>query len=172
MNLHADEPFEERITLICMRKLTLVAMDEGWRTDDPCCRIRRNPPTDGHKAWPLKALEAFEKHWPIGTPQRTAYAVAPWMGNRCSDVARLKWSDLTRKEIVIDGEIVTVDGFEFVEHKGRKRHPTKFFLPLTPMLEAELEGVDRSTTYVVNNTGNRRSGGCYTDHSLSRGVSL
>lgn len=43
--------------------------------------------------WTDAELQAFEKHWPLGTRQRTAYALALYTGQRRSDVARMTWAD-------------------------------------------------------------------------------
>jgi site-specific recombinase XerC len=42
----------------------------------------------------------------------------------------------------------SVEGFEFVQHKGRKRGK-RVFLPMTPMLEKELSGLPRDTVAVL-----------------------
>lgn len=155
-------PHMERIVLICLRKLILVAIDEEWIEVDPTYKMARNPQTDGHRTWPLEIMAQYEKHWPIGTRQRTAYALALWLGNRVSDVARLKWSDYTTKHIMIDDELRQFDGFEFVQFKGRKRGK-RIFLPMTPMLERELAPLSRDTETVLVSS----RGGQYTDGSLS-----
>lgn len=43
--------------------------------------------------WTDEELSAFEKRWPLGTRQRTAYALALYTGQRRSDVARMAWAD-------------------------------------------------------------------------------
>ena len=86
-------------------------------------------------------MEAYEAFWPIGSRQRTAYALALWLGNRVSDVTRLEWSMLTTKTLTLDGNVISVDGFELVQFKGRKRGK-QLFLPMTAMLEAELAGLE------------------------------
>lgn len=157
----SDVPHMERIVLISLRKLIVVALDEEWIETDPTYKISRNPQTDGHKAWPSEILAKYEEKWPIGTRQRTAYALALWLGNRVSDVTRLRWSHLTTKHIIADGQAVAVKGFEFVQFKGRKRGKP-MFLPITPMLERELEPLSRDTETVL--TSSRGEG--YTDASL------
>lgn len=166
LDLFNETPHMERIVLICIRKLIYVAIDEEWIETDPTYKMKRNPQTDGHKAWPADVMAKFEAHWHIGTRQRTAYALALWLGNRVSDVCRLKWSDFTTKHIIYDGEVRTVDGFEFVQFKGRKRGKT-IFLPMTPMLELELATLSRDTETVLTNAWGKQ----YSDNSLSDGMS-
>lgn len=46
-----------------------------------------------HHTWNDAELLAFEDRWPVGTRQRTAYALALYTGQRRSDVARMTWRD-------------------------------------------------------------------------------
>lgn len=149
-----DTPYMERIVLICIRKLIYVAIDEEWIEVDPTFNIKRNPKTDGHKAWPADIMARYEHYWDIGTRQRTAYALALWLGNRASDICRLKWSDLTTKSIMENGELREIEGFEFVQFKGRKYGRT-IFLPITPMLAEALAPLDRSSEAVLLSSHNR-----------------
>jgi integrase len=156
--------------LIVLRKLIVIALDQEWITTDPTLHLKRPPEVEGHAAWGPAEMAAFEAHWPIGTPQRTAYALGLWLGNRVSDIAQLTWDHLTVKEIMLDGSMVKVDGFEFVPHKGRKKKRAKaLFLPMTPMLADQLAAVPRGRNpYVVAN-GNYDRG--YTIDSLSQAMS-
>lgn len=155
-------PHMERIVLICLRKLIMVALDEEWIESDPTYKMTRNPQTDGHKTWPAAVMAKYEARWAIGTRQRTAYALALWLGNRASDVTRLKWSDLTIKHIMEGDTVRSVEGFEFVQFKGRKRG-RKLFLPMTPMLARELAPLPRDTETVLVSARRKP----YTDNSLS-----
>lgn len=157
-----DTPHMERIVLICLRKLIMVAIDEEWIEVDPTYKMTRSPKTDGHRAWTAEIMAKYEAKWRVGTRQRTAYALALWLGNRVSDITRLRWDHQTTKHIAADGEIHAVDGFEFVQFKGRKRGK-KLFLPMTPMLEQELAPLSRGTETVLVSS----RGGAYTDGSLS-----
>lgn len=156
-------PHMERIALLCLRKLIVVALDEEWIEVDPTYNMSRSPQTKGHKAWPLEMMEKYEKKWAIGTRQRTAYALALWLGNRVSDVGRLKWSDYTTKHFM-DGDVLhSVEGFEIVQFKGRKRG-NSLFLPMTPMLEYALWPLNRRTETVLTT----ERGKAYSDGSLTK----
>lgn len=162
LSIFRDTPHMERIVLICLRKLIMVAIDEEWIEVDPTYKMTRSPKTDGHRAWTPETMAKYEAKWGIGTRQRTAYALALWLGNRVSDVTRLRWDQLTTKHISVDGQAHAVEGFEFVQFKGRKRGK-KLFLPMTPMLEAELEPLSRHTETVLVTS----RGGAYADGSVS-----
>lgn len=161
-------PHMAQIVLVCLRKLVMVAMDEEWIEHDPTYRIAKAPKTDGHKAWPAEIMDRYESKWPIGTRQRTAYALALWLGNRVSDVTRLRWADLVTKHIYENGAVTAVEGFEFVQFKGRKSSGGKrIFLPMTKMLARELASLSRETDTVLVTS----RGGGYTDASLTNRMS-
>lgn len=165
LSIFADAPHMERIVLLCLRKLLMVALDEEWIDTDPSYGLRRAPHTNGHKTWPAEMMARYEARWPVGTRQRTAYALALWLGNRVSDVARLEWSHLTTKHITIDGETRAIEGFEFVQWKGRKRGKA-LFLPMTKMLAQELAPLSRETgTVLVSSRGTS-----YQDNALSKAM--
>lgn len=157
----SDTPHMERIVLICVRKLTGVALDEEWIETDPTYRMSRNPTTQGHKTWPAEVMGKYETRWAIGTRQRTAYALALWLGNRLSDVCRLRWDHLTTKTIAEGDTIREVEGFEFTQFKGRKRGK-KIFLPMTEMLRKELAPLPRTDGTVLATSKGRP----YTENSL------
>lgn len=46
-----------------------------------------------HHTWTDAELLQFEERWPIGSRQRTAYALALYTGQRRSDVAGMTWRD-------------------------------------------------------------------------------
>jgi integrase len=154
LSLHADTPHKEKMMLICLRKLIGVALDEEWCEVDPTHGIKRTPESDGHKAWPDHVMRQYEDYWPVGTPARTAYALALWLGNRRSDVATLRWDQLTTTEILIDGELRQVEGFAFTQFKGRERRKggkkgTTLFLPIISTLAEALAPLDRTTETVL-----------------------
>lgn len=90
----ADTPHAARHLLGVIRRMIAAAMDEEWIDVDPTYGIKWSPATKGYRAWTEAELAAYEIRHPVGTPARTAYAIALWMGNRRSDVAALRWDDL------------------------------------------------------------------------------
>jgi integrase len=59
----------------------------------------------------------------------------------------------------------TIEGFEFVQHKGRKRGKT-MFLPLTPLLVAALAPLSRDTERVLVS----RLGRTFSDNGLTQAM--
>lgn len=147
LNMLADKPATAKLLLVMLRKITKVAIIQEWIEYDPTYGIEPpENPSEGHKAWPPHICALFEKRWPIGTKARSAYELARWLGSRRSDVALVRWDQLVTK--IIDGE--AVDGFEFVQFKGRNRKGAfAKFHPIMPMLAEALAPLDRTTETVL-----------------------
>lgn len=128
-------PHKAKHLLVTIRKMIVVALDEEWIETDPTWKLSYRPEYVGWRAWTDAEREMFESRWPIGTTPRTAYGLALWLGNRRSDVARVKWSwfDFKRNTVT------------FETKKGEK----KLVLPLTPMLREILEPLDRTKEFVL-----------------------
>lgn len=168
LKLFEDTPHMERTVLLCLRKLVMVGIEEEWIKTDPTYGLTRAPTTDGHATWLQEHLDAYEAYWPVGSPQRIAYALALWLGNRVSDVARLRWEYLMTEHVMYEGELRQITGFRFTQFKGRKKKKNKMvFLPWTPMLESELVGLPRSGPVLESGIKGR----AYTDRRLSEQLS-
>lgn len=128
-------PHKAKHMLVAIRKMITVALDEEWIETDPTWKLSYRPEYTGWRAWTDRERELFEARWPIGSTPRTAYGLALWLGNRRSDVARVRWSwfDFRRNTVT------------FETKKGEKQ----LVLPLTPMLREILEPLDRGTDYVL-----------------------
>lgn len=155
--------------LIVLRKLLVVGLDQEWITTDPTLHMKRSPNTVGHKTWGAEQMAKFEEKWAIGMPQRTAYALGLWLGNRVSDIATLRWDrHFVTKELMWQGQMISVEGFEFVMFKGRnKEKPKTLFLPMSPMLARQLVRSGRNPFVVPN--GNYDRG--YKIDALSQAMS-
>jgi integrase len=112
-----------------------VALDEEWIDSDPTYKLSYRPEYKGWRAWTDDERAQFEAKYPIGTAARTAYAIALWLGNRRSDVAKLRWSDIDFKN-----RTVTIE-----TKKGDKQ----LILPLTPMLSEAIAPLDRNHEFVL-----------------------
>ena|SRR6476469_6136684 len=65
---------------------------------DPSAGIKR-PKTREIRAWSDSELAAFEERWPIGTKQRTAYALMLYVGAARVDVHRMTWRQVDAMSI-------------------------------------------------------------------------
>lgn len=74
------------------RQMFRAARRAGWREDDPTEKVElpRYEKTS-REAWTMEDVAAFEGHWSLGTPQRTAFALLYWTGARASDVVKMGW---------------------------------------------------------------------------------
>lgn len=62
-----------------------------WRTGNPCAKVSAYK-GGHHHTWTIEQLEAFEKRWALGTPERTAYEIMAWTSVRISDAFLLRWT--------------------------------------------------------------------------------
>lgn len=90
----AAEPHAAKHTLRQIRRMIDVALDQEWIEVDPSYRVKWSPKTRGHRCWTMDELLAYQARHALGTPARTAYAIALWLGNRRSDVAPARVEDL------------------------------------------------------------------------------
>jgi enterobacteria phage integrase len=86
----SDRPGAALDTIKKLRILIKHAIDKGWLKHDPSMGIKR-PKGKEIRAWTDAELAAFERRWPIGTKQRTAYALMLNMGTARVDTHRLTW---------------------------------------------------------------------------------
>ena len=89
----ADRPAAALDTLKKLRILIRHAIDIGWLKSDPSAGIKR-PKTKEIRAWTDAELAAFERRWPLGTKQRTAYALMLNVGAARVDVHLMTWAQI------------------------------------------------------------------------------
>jgi integrase len=168
LSRYVRQPFKARRLMTVLKKMIVAAMDEEWIDHNPCTDIHVKASTQGHKAWPLEVREQYEAHWAPGTQARTAYALALWLGDRRSDVARVTWGQLGWKKSIIDGVQERVQGFEFTQHKGRNRKGggKTLFVPMTPMLAEALAPLRRGNGTILT----KQTGEPYAERSLSESM--
>ncbi|MEY1555289.1 tyrosine-type recombinase/integrase [Yoonia sp. R2331] len=84
-------PAVAKSRLTAWRHLCPFWKSKGWIDTDVSAPVKRKkmPKTAGHKEWTHDDLDAFRKHWPIGTPQRLACELLQWTGARASDAVLL-----------------------------------------------------------------------------------
>ena len=90
MAASADRPQAANQLRKILRVLMQHAIEIGMRGDDPTRdvkAIRIN--SDGFHTWTEAEIEQFEGRWPIGSPERLAFALLLFTGQRRSDVVRM-----------------------------------------------------------------------------------
>jgi integrase len=89
----ADRPGTTLDTLKKLRILIKHAMEKGLLKFDPTVGIKR-PKSGEIRAWTDAEIEAFERRWPLGTKQRTAYELMVGVGTARVDVHRMTWTQV------------------------------------------------------------------------------
>lgn len=75
-----------------LRTLIRFAILNDWRKDDPTIGVERFKEGE-HHSWTDGEIVQFEAHWPLGTIQRTAFALHLYTGQRRDDVRQMTWAD-------------------------------------------------------------------------------
>jgi integrase len=108
----SDTPHAAGRLLSLIRKMVTAALDEEWIEVDPTHKIQWSPSYSEWRAWTDDELDAFERHWPVGTTARAVYAIAFWLGDRRSDVAALRWDMIRPPGVVVFNQIKTDEMME------------------------------------------------------------
>lgn len=125
-----------------LRNLFACARELGWCDHDPTRGVPLFRTGEIH-TWAADELAAFEARWTIGTPERLAYALHLYTGQRKGDVRRMGWGDIS------DGTIRVV----------QEKTGAKLWIPLHPDLAAILDQTTRRHLVIVHT----RSGAPRTD---------
>lgn len=102
MAKRVETPSAANDALKKLRILLRFAIAHGYRKDDPTLHVKKLK-EGAHHTWTETEIDAFEAHWPVGSQQRTAFALLLYTGQRLSDVARMSWADVS-----LDGHRISV----------------------------------------------------------------
>lgn len=165
-------PHIKKTLIIALRKLFQKGMDLEWCESDPTIGVKYHAgKMRGDQPWSDADHARYCARWRVGTPARTCYALARWLGNRRGDLCKLRWDDYATERFWDEdsGQLVTLDGF-WVEHeKGAHRRkvkgepPKRVFQPITPMLAEAIAPLDRNSGTVLVT----RRGKSYSKTSLT-----
>ena len=90
MDAKADTPVAANHFLQALRRLMKLAVEAGWRKDDPTTGIRNiRSRSEGFKTWSEEDIARYEAKFPLGTRARLALALLLNTGQRRSDVVRM-----------------------------------------------------------------------------------
>ncbi|HEY9345594.1 MAG TPA: site-specific integrase [Inquilinus sp.] len=124
----SDTPAAANNLLKRIRVLMRFAIKMGWRTDDPTIGVTRFKDGSFH-TWTEDEVAAFEKRWPIGSRERTAFALHLFTGQRRSDVVKMTWRDYDQA-----AGTITV-----AQEKGdQERKDERLTIPVHPALREAL----------------------------------
>lgn len=83
-----------------LRLLMALALDEGWRRDDPTLGIKGySKKTGGFHTWSESDIAQFEGKYPIGTSARLAFSLMLYTAQRRSDMVRMGWQHVEGNKI-------------------------------------------------------------------------
>ncbi|WP_169516598.1 tyrosine-type recombinase/integrase [Kaistia adipata] len=75
-----------------VRMLIRFSIANGWRPDDPTSGIKKFAEGTYH-TWTEEEIAQFETRWPLGSRERTAFALHLFTGQRRHDVCSMTWRD-------------------------------------------------------------------------------
>ena len=130
-----DRPAAKLDTLKKLRILIKHAMRKKWIAGDPSTGIKRTKISEV-RSWTDDEIRQYENRWPIGTKQRTAFALMLFTGQRRSDVHRMTWQDISQRT----GRIKV----------HQKKTDTKIQVPLHRDLLEVLEKARHNHVTIVN----------------------
>src|SRR5262249_10309547 len=100
--LAARPPGVANALLRSLRALMRHAVEIGLRSDDPTRDVRKVPvKSDGYHSWTEGEIEQFERHHPVGSRARLAFALLLYTGQRRSDVVRIGRQHLSDNAICV-----------------------------------------------------------------------
>jgi integrase len=135
----ADRPAAANNLLDRLKTLMALAMDLGWRKDDPTLRMRGfKIESDGFHTWTEEEIAAFEARHPLRSKARLALALMLYTGQRRSDA-------VTMGRQHIDGHRIKV---------RQQKTTVRLAIPMHPTLRAVIEATPKENmTFLVTSFG-------------------
>ena len=130
------------------------AKQRQFRNDNPAFGIK--PLKIGRiRAWTDAEMIAFEERWPIGTLERTGYALALYTAQRRADLVEMKWASVAGKTI----------------HVRQQKTGTSLEIHMHPDLIAALAAVTprRAETMLTGSEGHKLNA-IYFGHIMARAI--
>jgi integrase len=131
---HAATPGEANNIVRSLSSLMSWSIPRGWRTYNPCTKIRMLRIGQGYAPWTWEEIEEFRTH--ARADLRWAAAVALYSGQRQGDVLGMLWSDIQEGLISV------------TQNKTGK----KLWIPMHEHLRAVLAEIPRVSVHVLTNS--------------------
>jgi integrase len=130
-----------------LRYLKLIipyALEKKWIREDPTARIKKiSYDTEGWHTWTEDEIDQYEKFWPRGTMQRTAFDLLLFTGQRSADVRQMKPAAITPYGVNVVAQFV--DGVD-VKQQKTKGHLT---VPITDEIKKSLSTIQPDAKFLV-----------------------
>jgi integrase len=123
-----------------LRILMALAVDEGWRKDDPTSNVKGfSRKTAGFHTWTEDDIAKFEARHPIGSKARLAFALMLYTAQRRSDMVTMGWQH--------------IDAAGRIRIRQQKTGAV-LSLPILPELQRNLDAVPRTQmTFLLTDYG-------------------
>jgi integrase len=140
-----DTPAAANRLLKLLHLLMRKAIEDGMRTDDPTLAVRKiKQSSEGFATWTDAEITGYEAQHPIGSRERLAFALLLYTGARRSDVVKLGWQNVQRRQ---DGDWLV---FRQQKTKGEVSIP----IYLLPDFMAVLAATPKTNlTFLINRFG-------------------
>lgn len=130
----ASTPGAAHHLVTTLRSLFKWAVDVDRLEENPAVGVAApRQHTEGYHTWTDAEIARFEARWPLGTRQRLWMAIMLHTGFRCSDAAKLRWSDIE-------------DGIISITAKKNKK---SVIIPIEPELQTVLDAGPCGKVYVT-----------------------
>lgn len=139
----ADTPGAANDLLKKMRVLIRFSIDAGYRPDDPTLRIKRFASGE-HHTWTEDEIATYEKKWPIGTRERTAFSLLLNTGQRSSDVVKMARTDIDDNVIQVSQQKT---GSQVLQKTG-----SKVWIPIHQNLKLALDAAEKNHIVILTTT--------------------
>jgi len=131
---YAETPGEANNLVRSLSSLMSWSIPRGWRTHNPCTRIRKLRIGEGYAPWTWEDIEKFRAC--ARTDLWWATALALYSGQRQADVLRMLWSDIQ-------------EGLLFVTQSKTGK---KLWIPMHNNLRAVLAEMPRTSVHLLTNS--------------------
>jgi integrase len=135
----ATRPAMANLTRAVLRRVFSFAVAVGRRRDNPFISTPKYK-IGTHRAWTDVELDAYEKHWPLGTRERLAYDLLLYSAQRVGDVVRIQ-----RSLDIRNGVITMV----------QQKTGTQVFVPLHPALARSIKAGPAKGVYLIGDKDGR-----------------
>jgi integrase len=110
MATRAGQPGAANALRIALRVVMKHAIDIGLRADDPTREVRAiRVKTGGHHTWTESEIDQFERHHPVGSRARLAFALLLYTGQRRGDVLRMGAQHIRDGAIYVKQEKTSIE---------------------------------------------------------------
>ncbi len=121
-----------------LRTVLAYAVGIGMLETNPADDVKMNKSGEGNHVWTEAEIAQFEAKYAVGTRERLAFDLLLYTSQRCGDVARMGWQNVTGDEIAV--------------RQGKTKTP--LVLMFHPALKLSLASVPRTNmTFVTNLRG-------------------